>query len=43
VDARSVLVELGRRRVVGGQEDMILDVAREMAPHETDPTVDVAL
>ena len=43
VDARSVLVELGRRRVVGGQEDMILDVAREMASHETDPTIDLKL
>jgi 4-hydroxy-2-oxovalerate aldolase len=31
VDARDVLVELGRRGVVGGQEDMIIDVAAEMA------------
>ncbi len=28
---REVLVELGRRRVVGGQEDMIIDVAHELA------------
>jgi len=34
VDPRRVLVELGRRRVVGGQEDMILDVASEMAEQE---------
>ncbi|MHB1296118.1 MAG: 4-hydroxy-2-oxovalerate aldolase [Anaerolineae bacterium] len=27
VDPRDVLVELGRRKVVGGQEDMIIDVA----------------
>ncbi|MHB0859595.1 MAG: 4-hydroxy-2-oxovalerate aldolase [Anaerolineae bacterium] len=27
VDARDVLTELGRRKVVGGQEDMIIDVA----------------
>jgi 4-hydroxy 2-oxovalerate aldolase len=31
VDARDVLVELGRRRVVGGQEDMIIEVAAELA------------
>lgn len=27
VDSRDVLMELGKRRVVGGQEDMIIDVA----------------
>ncbi|TDY50664.1 4-hydroxy-2-oxovalerate aldolase [Alicyclobacillus sacchari] len=31
VDVRDVLVELGNRRVVGGQEDMIVDVAYEIA------------
>jgi 4-hydroxy 2-oxovalerate aldolase len=31
VDPREVLVELGRRRVVGGQEDMIIDVAAGLA------------
>lgn len=31
VSAKDVLVELGRRRVVGGQEDMILAVAVEIA------------
>jgi 4-hydroxy 2-oxovalerate aldolase len=31
VDARDVLIELGRRRVVGGQEDMIIDVAAALA------------
>lgn len=31
VDPREVLVELGRRGVVGGQEDMIIDVAHELA------------
>ncbi|MEX2195927.1 MAG: 4-hydroxy-2-oxovalerate aldolase [Thermoleophilaceae bacterium] len=30
-DSREILVELGRRRTVGGQEDMIIDVAAEMA------------
>ncbi|WP_270179971.1 4-hydroxy-2-oxovalerate aldolase [Alkalihalobacillus sp. CinArs1] len=31
VDSRNILVELGKRKVVGGQEDMIVDVARELA------------
>lgn len=31
VDSRDILVELGKRKVVGGQEDMIVDVADEMA------------
>jgi 4-hydroxy-2-oxovalerate aldolase len=31
IDSREVLVELGRRGTVGGQEDMIIDVASEMA------------
>ena len=35
VDARDVLIELGRRQVVGGQEDMIIDVAAELAKGKT--------
>jgi len=31
VSARDVLVELGRRGTVGGQEDMIEDLAQDMA------------
>ncbi|WP_026583213.1 4-hydroxy-2-oxovalerate aldolase [Bacillus sp. J33] len=31
IDARDILTELGSRKVVGGQEDMIWDVAAEMA------------
>lgn len=31
LDARDILIELGKRKVVGGQEDMILDVAAELA------------
>jgi len=31
VDARDILIELGKRKVVGGQEDMIVDVACEIS------------
>jgi 4-hydroxy 2-oxovalerate aldolase len=31
VDVRDILMELGRRRAVGGQEDWIIEVASEMA------------
>jgi len=31
VDARDILVELGKRKAVGGQEDMIVEVAMELA------------
>lgn len=31
IDARDILIELGKRKVVGGQEDMIIDVAAELA------------
>ena len=30
LDPRRILIELGRRRMVGGQEDMIIDVAYQM-------------
>lgn len=36
VDSRDILIELGKRKAVGGQEDMILDVAAELAKRRTD-------
>lgn len=34
LDARDILIELGKRKVVGGQEDMIIDVASELAGYK---------
>jgi len=34
VDARDILMELGQRKTVGGQEDMIIDVAIELAKNK---------
>ncbi|MEY4238059.1 MAG: hypothetical protein RL339_660 [Pseudomonadota bacterium] len=34
IDTREILLELGRRKMVGGQEDMIVDVALDMLKSE---------
>jgi 4-hydroxy 2-oxovalerate aldolase len=35
VDTKAILLELGERKVVGGQEDIIIDVAVELQPPRT--------
>jgi 4-hydroxy 2-oxovalerate aldolase len=34
VDPREIFMELGKRRVVGGQEDIVIEVAMELAKHK---------
>ena len=41
LDTREILVELGSRRMVGGQEDMIVDVALDMVKAKQATGVDV--
>lgn len=31
VDSRDILIELGKRDIVGGRDDMIIDLAVELA------------
>ncbi|MEX1029225.1 MAG: 4-hydroxy-2-oxovalerate aldolase [Paenibacillaceae bacterium] len=39
IDSRDILVELGKRKVVGGQEDMIVDVATDILNRKLGLTV----
>lgn len=34
IDSRDILIELGKRKTVGGQEDLIIDVAEEIAKNK---------
>lgn len=40
IDVRGILMELGRRRMVGGQEDMIVDVALDLLKSRTSSSTD---
>jgi 4-hydroxy 2-oxovalerate aldolase len=37
LDTRTILIELGKRKMVGGQEDMIVDVALDLVERQKQP------
>ncbi len=43
VDARDIFVELGRRKIIGGQEDFIVEVAMELAERKKDDNISYQL